>query len=411
MVQTQSTESPERGQSVITRFLLKFRRVTTSGNFIAEIDGLRFIAIGTVILFHLVVGLSIHAPDTFAKPSSTNIVSLIALQGFHGVELFFIISGFILAYPFASHFLKGKNKVNLRSYFLRRLTRLEPPYMICMIIFFVLLVLFKNRNIHDLFPHFVASMFYLHNAVYAAESLVNNVAWSLEIEIQFYLLVPFLSWIFAIRRTSYRRAVIIGLCFLSIILGFVLITPGDRLSLTIVRFLHFFLLGFLLADLYIIDWKESPRKQWRWDMVSFIGWPILVLVWNISAFWPTVPPVSSDSYLSQILFPLCAFFLYCAVFLGPFTNRIITNPWITTIGGMCYTIYLLHNPIMGLIMSYSKYLAPSGSYEVNIILQLFIVVPLMLIPCGLYFLAIEKPCMRKDWPQRLWARTRTYIHL
>ena len=53
--------------------------------------------------------------------------------GHVGVQLFFIISGFVVALPFAMHHLADGKKVNLRRFFLRRLTRIEPPYMIALI--------------------------------------------------------------------------------------------------------------------------------------------------------------------------------------------------------------------------------------------------------------------------------------
>ena len=43
-----------------------------------------------------------------------------------GVDMFFMISGFVLALPFATRYLAHGPRVSLRSYFLRRLTRLEP---------------------------------------------------------------------------------------------------------------------------------------------------------------------------------------------------------------------------------------------------------------------------------------------
>ena len=58
-----------------------------------------------------------------------------------GVELFFAISGFILGIPFASHYLRGVPRVNLRRYFIRRLTRLEPPYIINLMVLAGILVI------------------------------------------------------------------------------------------------------------------------------------------------------------------------------------------------------------------------------------------------------------------------------
>lgn len=386
------------------KVLSRFRRVTTSGNFISEIDGLRFIAIGTVVLFHLVVNLGIKAPTLYAVPADGNLIVAVARHGFRGVELFFIISGFILAYPFASHYLKGGRRVDLKSYFLRRVTRLEPPYFVCMILFFAARVLVRGDEAGTLLPHLGASLVYLHNLIYGAESPINNVAWSLEIEIQFYILVPLLARIFAVRSTLVRRSIVIGLAALSATHAWLFIGPGSVLYLTIVRFLHFFLLGFLLSDVFIVNWKESPARNRRWDLVSLLGWPALFLLWNSPELSAHLLPWGKEPGIAALMFPLLAFLLYQAVFRGVITNRIMTNPWITTIGGMCYTIYLFHNHLIGILVSGTRSLAPFESYSMNLGLQAVLVVPPTLLLCAVYFIAVERPCMRKDWPQRLAGR-------
>ena len=90
--------------------------------FIPQIDGLRFVAISSVALFHVYAALERGAiPPTLAF--NTDLAK-------RGVELFFAISGFILGVPFASHYLLNAPKVDPKRYFLRRLTRLEPPYFL-----------------------------------------------------------------------------------------------------------------------------------------------------------------------------------------------------------------------------------------------------------------------------------------
>jgi peptidoglycan/LPS O-acetylase OafA/YrhL len=390
-------------------FARQFSRVTTSGGFIAEIDGLRFIAIGTVVLFHLAVNLAIKAPAAYTPPDG-NVLAAIARQGFHGVELFFIISGFILAVPFASHHLKGAPGVSLRSYFFRRVTRLEPPYIACMTLFFLAWVWLKGRNVDDLLPHLGASLLYLHNLVYGAESPINNVAWSLEIEIQFYLLVPLLASVFAIQPRWLRRAVVGGVAAICAVLAWAFVTPEvPRAYWSILRFLHFFLLGFLLADVFLVDWRGRPARGLAWDVVSLVGWPALFLLWakvDGTTFPPTATPRGLGSFVAALAFPASALALYLAAFRGRITSALLTNVWITTLGGMCYTIYLLHNPVLGAILGLTGRFSPSSSYTVNLLAQAAIAVPLMLVPCAVYFLAIEKPCMRKDWPRRLLERAR-----
>ena len=43
-------------------------------------------------------------------------------------------------FPFAAHYIKGARSVNLRKYYLRRLTRLEPPYIVALFLLFILAV-------------------------------------------------------------------------------------------------------------------------------------------------------------------------------------------------------------------------------------------------------------------------------
>ena len=81
--------------------------------------------------------------------------------------------------------------------------------------YFILRVwFFKYESFNELLPHFFASLFYVHNIVYDAHSAVNGIAWSLEVEIQFYLLMPLLSYLYAIKNTVARR-----IFFLVLIIG------------------------------------------------------------------------------------------------------------------------------------------------------------------------------------------------
>jgi len=98
------------------RILRGLSRETTSGRFIPEMDGLRFAAIAMVVLFHLNGYLT--AKTTFYERASIapGWLCRVALLGSHGVELFFVISGFILALPFAAYHLAGAPVVSLRKY-------------------------------------------------------------------------------------------------------------------------------------------------------------------------------------------------------------------------------------------------------------------------------------------------------
>jgi peptidoglycan/LPS O-acetylase OafA/YrhL len=379
------------------RLRRQLSRETSSGRFIPQMDGLRFIAIGMVILFHL--NGYLQAKSTLHHSGSmpqSDWLGQIALVGFRGVELFFVISGFILALPFAAHHLKDAPRVNLHKYYVRRLTRLEPPYFVTTLVLFVLALSVQGGSAAALYPHIVASFFYLHNLIYGIPSPVIGVAWSLEIEIQFYLLVPLLTLLFAIEPRWLRR-----LSLVAIILGILLAQSSFLLhdgpaSLSILAYLQFFLIGFLLADVFLSDWKEAPQANWYWDAVAVVGWPLLFVILHFAA-------------LTRWLFPLLLFLLYVAAFRGSWSRRIFSHYFITIIGGMCYSIYLIHYEVISAAGRFTKGIAEGWPYWAYFFVQLALIGAAILFICGLYFVLLEKPCMRRDWPLQLWNHFRARL--
>jgi peptidoglycan/LPS O-acetylase OafA/YrhL len=135
--------------------------------------------------------------------------------------LFFIISGFILSLPFAKWRLKGAKEVNLGKYFLRRVTRLEPPYLIALAIYFLAhLFVVRQYELSTLFPHFFASVFYSHTIIYHSFPLVLPVAWSLEVEVQFYILAPLFCLLFLLKNTLARRIIFLVIIIASALYWF-----------------------------------------------------------------------------------------------------------------------------------------------------------------------------------------------
>lgn len=375
-------------------FLARFSRKTSSGRFIPQLDGLRFIAIAMVVLFHLNGYVATYAPIAFSVAPSQDLFSRLLVHGHYGVQFFFIISGFILALPFASHHIHKTDRVALAEYYTRRLTRLEPPYLLSLIIICALIVLVKGVDLRTLAPHFGAGLIYVHNIIYGSGNRINGVAWSLEVEVQFYLLVPLLTTLFRIRGRLRRRVAIVGLALGATFFQWLFVQGTEgALALSILNFMQFFLIGFLLADLYLSEWRERRCQHWHWDVVAALACLSLPIIW---------------SYVLSIrlVFPIVAFLLYCAAFRGIVTHRILGTRWLTTIGGMCYTIYLFHYPIINFAYGFSKSLIFTRNFDVNLILQFLFIAPVILVISALFFVLIEKPCMRKDWPRRFWMKIR-----
>ena len=68
---------------------------------------------------------------------SLRLLITVISNGSRGVYLFFAFSGMILALPFARYYLAEGNKVSLKKYYMRRVTRLEPPWVLSLLLFTV----------------------------------------------------------------------------------------------------------------------------------------------------------------------------------------------------------------------------------------------------------------------------------
>ncbi|TVQ85500.1 MAG: acyltransferase [Chromatiaceae bacterium] len=181
------------------------------------LDGLRGLAILWVVAFHAraLFGASLGSGLGSAQPGSA---AALAESGLLGVQLFFVLSGFLLALPWLRHAAGNGPRPGLGGYFRRRARRLLPPlYLHLALLFGLVLPLLPgglallasqlgllNLAAHGLLLHF------LHPG--SASSFGLNMAlWSLSIEAQFYLLLPWLVPWFTGRRAWPALAAALGL--------------------------------------------------------------------------------------------------------------------------------------------------------------------------------------------------------
>ena len=158
-------------------------QVNTKSYYRPEIDGLRALAVLAVIIYHL---------DGFLR------------QGFLGVDMFFVISGYVVSLSLINNH-DTNWKTYLFAFYKRRIKRLMPAFLLCVLITSVFVALFISSGsdeINTTQETGLGSLFAVSNIVLYTQSLdyfkqqtelnLFTHAWSLGVEEQFYFIFPFL---------------------------------------------------------------------------------------------------------------------------------------------------------------------------------------------------------------------------
>jgi peptidoglycan/LPS O-acetylase OafA/YrhL len=385
---------PSRADALLARL----SRRTTTGRYIAEVDGLRFVCIALVVLLHVQEMSAIwtghgHMIGPFGFLTVTSfgggLVERSIANGGLGVTVFFAISGFVLALPFVEA-RAAERRIDLRRYYLRRVTRIEPPYVVAMVAAFALGPLVAAAGYGRLLPHLMTGLVYLHGPVYDTVNRLGVPTWSLEVEMQFYVLVPLLAAVvFAPTERSSRVVRIIIVCLTSAAVFTALFDATGYAVPSVLGNMAFFMAGFALADRFACVWDHRPVRSRGWDVISLLGWAALLVL------WPDL----------RIAAPFLVLLVFVAAFRGPVTSRVLTNRWISTIGGMCYSIYLTHLPVLVLLAPLGRALVVGG-YGPTMIVETLVMVPIVLAVGTVFFVLFERPCMDPAWIGRVAALIR-----
>jgi peptidoglycan/LPS O-acetylase OafA/YrhL len=264
---------------------------------------------------------------------------------------------------------------------------------------FAIYVVIRHVPFDFLFPRLLAALVYLHGIIFREFSPIIIPSWSLEVEVQFYVFVPLLTLVFAIPGKLARRGTIVA----------VMLAAGAYATfhfsywVGLPVFLQYFLAGFLLADLFLVDWKESPERGYRWDAIGMLGIILLVLLLHRNGYAVVAP-----GPLVSVASPFFIVMVSCGIFRGKVLNTVFTTPLVTAIGGMCYSIYLLHFILVNVAGRVTWQLSVGTPYHVHLIVQLVLMSLMILVVATIFFLFVEKPCMRSDWPQRVARRASNF---
>ena len=344
---------------------------------IPALTGVRFLAALSVALYHLssdvVASLGI-SPRHFYENSGDP------------VELFFILSGFILTYTHPE--VNGAEAPAIRQFYFSRFAKIYPIYLLGWIVFAPLVY----ANLVSLHGHTAGS--YARLAFYGVVSLTllqawtpatanawNTPGWSLSAEAVFYASFPFVFTYLKNRRVGVLLSLIAACWLISVIPTFTLsfLPPslqGERWPRELVNFVPAlrigeFIAGICMARLYL---GRGTEKKFPFDIAAL----------GALAAAAAVIVVANHLYAKVLLFPAFMLLLYClARGKGPLSGVLGSKPMVL-LGEASFAFYILHVPLF----RYAKLLFPSVSTSVAPFLGFLVGLTAVSI---LSFLWIEKP--------------------
>lgn len=294
-------------------------------NYRADIDGLRALAVVPVVFYHAGFG-----------PSG----------GFSGVDIFFVISGFLITKIIVREIEGGQ--FSILNFYERRVRRLFPALVFMLATttaasaFFLIpkdLLEYAESAVYALF--FLSNIFFYQNIGYfneAADLKPLLHTWSLGIEEQFYLFFPFFMVLFYTRLSkSFFIILLVSLVGLSFGLGVFLSGTSAGFYLPITRMWELGV-GALLAIIYgHINLKDRRIA----NMVGALGLAMIIAIYMRAS--------SSDAWPGLLALVSC--FGAAAVIISGSNSKSITSsilalPPLTGIGRISYSLYLWHWPII-----------------------------------------------------------------
>jgi len=323
----------------------------STGKHFDVLDGLRGVAILLVVTFH----------TFYVNPESGK--TLLAVgglikTGLIGVPIFFVLSGFLISYPFFRQRASETQFWYFKGYTRRRIGKILPPYYLSIAVFAAFYSLrFSNPA-------------YLGTALQWALGLPNFVPnalrfnasyWSLIVEVHFYVVLPLLFFLTRGLKVRHASAVLFLILF-AVPLGFREFTwpeqplTKDQLGFLMSRFpcqLDFFAWGVLFAGVFV-SLSAVPNDIRALSLFGYAGAVLLLSSICLWALWsnlfdihfhPTRWSTEAFHFLSGASAFLLLFFVFDPRCFGA---RVLSHPALRFVGIVSYEWFLFHQPVVDL---------------------------------------------------------------
>jgi len=366
----------------------------------SALDSLRGLSTILIVVYHIsfVSGYTVaHANSSGAYIDRLNI----------GVAIFFVLSGFLIFRPFAHSLIHGSPLPKTRNYYLKRAARILPGYWLAL---FVLAGLDALTIVNT--SGFIRNVFIVHS--FTEHNVFTGIrqAWTLTVEMSFYVVVPAFAFVF-VRQTKRRDGPVsvssllkaLSVLFLSAYVFRLFIHQTDFWFL---KTAHIWLpshmdtlaLGMGLAVLVEAPTSSETLSKVRIFLANHTGAFVLssVFVWFMSANINMAIGLNKSEFHIELL----GHFLYgmaSVLLVAPFCVdsrsllvKAMSLRLFTWLGTISYGIYLWHMAFLE--GNFAEKYMPYTENDGQVLLRFLVVLPASIAIASLSYYVIERPIMR-----------------
>lgn len=313
----------------------------------ADIDGLRALAVIPVVLF--------HAGTPFFR------------GGFIGVDVFFVISGYVISLSLLSDVRQGT--FSILNFYERRVRRIFPALFATLLATYVYACfVFLPSHLKGVSESLVAATLFVSNfyfwkdsGYFAAEAIYRPLihTWSLSVEEQFYIFMPIAIYLIARWFKSRWLLVLLPVLLLSLALSVLATTTAPTAN--------FYLLPTRAWELLIgavLALSPPPAIRTRISRELLAGIGLVLIVAPVFLYDETTPFPGVNA-----LYPClgAALIIYCGSHGRTFVGGMLSFKPLVAIGLISYSLYLVHWPLV-VFVNYQTLTSPSGLTTVGIVM-------------------------------------------
>ena len=318
--------------ALVLRWLQRFFAVPTDAHAIRTLVGVRALAASLVFLVHYQAAFGYLLGD---RTALYGVGQYAADLGFHGVTVFFVLSGFLIYGSLLAR------PVRVGRYLHRRARRIYPTFLVVLGLYLVLSLLVPDRSklpTHDGTTGYIVANALLLPGVFPVRPIMT-VSWSLSFEVFFYVLI--LAIVAGLQLRSWRPAPRV-LLWVALIVAWV---AGDANAQGVVRSFILFVPGLLLAEAARSDAVRATVARipiWVTGSMFALALAAQPLI-AVHALTPRVQiPFVGPGIVSFVLLATAIPLFLLRLIVAPETATVLAREPVRRLGVVSYSFYLIH---------------------------------------------------------------------